>query len=320
MAADPSTADREFTLTRLLAAPPERVFAAWTDPRHLDSWWGPRGITTTTERFDLRPGGAWILVMRGPDGKEYPNHITFKEIQAPKRLSYTHGSGADDPLAFQVTIDFSAEAGGTRITLRALFPTAEFLRQVKAQGAVEGGRSNLDRFEEHLAERAMAAASGEFVIARVFHASRERVWRAHTEADQLERWWGPTGFKVRVLKLDQRPGGRFHYRMESADGHVGWGRFVYREIVPQERIVWVNSFSDEQGGVSRHPMAPDWPLEMLVCAEFRAYDGRTLLLLRSRPEGAMAAECAVFEAGFGSMRMGFGGTYNQLADHLACAS
>ena len=320
MAVDPSTADREFTLTRLLAASPERVFAAWTDPRHLDRWWGPRGFTTTTETFDLRPGGAWILVMRGPDGQEYPNHITFTEIQAPLRLCYAHGAGADDPQAFQVTIDFSAEAGGTRITLRALFSSAEILRQMRKAGAVEAGQSTVDQFEELLAEQAAAAAPGEFVIARVLHAPRERVWRAHMAAEQLERWWGPTGFKVQVLTLDPRPGGHFHYRMESADGHVGWGRFVYREIEPLERLVWVNSFSDEQGGVTRHPMAADWPLEMLVSAEFRELDGRTLLLLRSRPEGATAAECAVFEAGFGSMRGGFGGTFNQLAEHLARVS
>ena len=68
--------------------------------------------------------------------------------------------------------------------------------------------------------------------------------------------------------MDLRPGGIFHYRMETADGGEIWGKMVYREITPRDRIVFLNSFSDEAGGTTHHPMAPTWPLEMLSIFTF----------------------------------------------------
>ncbi len=80
---DVDTADREIVITRLIAAPPELVFEAWTDPEHLAAWWGPDGFTTTTTALDMRPGGVWRFVMHGPDGRDYENRITFEEIVRP---------------------------------------------------------------------------------------------------------------------------------------------------------------------------------------------------------------------------------------------
>src|SRR5205823_4677268 len=81
------------------------------------------------------------------------------------------------------------------------------------------------------------------------------------EPDRLARWWGPKGFTMLSSTLDLRPGGIFHYGMRSPDGREMWGRWVFREVVAPERLVFVASFSDEAGGVTRHPFAPDWPLE-----------------------------------------------------------
>ena len=78
-----STADREIVVTRLIDAPRELVFEAWTDPKHVDKWWGPRGFTSTTSEMDVRPGGIWRLVMHGPDGRDYPNHIVFEKSSNP---------------------------------------------------------------------------------------------------------------------------------------------------------------------------------------------------------------------------------------------
>jgi len=80
---------------RELDAPRDLVFAAFTDPKHLAQWWGPNGFTTTTHSFDFRPGGVWRFVMRGPDGRDYQNRITFEEIVPPERIVYRHG-GSDD--------------------------------------------------------------------------------------------------------------------------------------------------------------------------------------------------------------------------------
>src|SRR5262249_13815400 len=92
-----------------------------------------------------------------------------------------------------------------------------------------------------------AAPHQEFVISRTFDAPRELVWKAFTEAERMQHWWGPKGFQVIASKMDLRPGGTYHYGMRAPDGSTMWGKFIYREIVRPERIVAVTSFSDEAG-------------------------------------------------------------------------
>ena len=98
-----------------------------------------------------------------------------------------------------------------------------------------------------------------FEISRVYDAPRAKVWQAWTEPSRLKHWWGPRGFKVHTCKVDLRPGGVFLYGMKAPDGSDTWGKFVYREIKAPEKLVFVVSFSDPQGGVTRHPSSPDWP-------------------------------------------------------------
>jgi uncharacterized protein YndB with AHSA1/START domain len=161
--------------------------------------------------------------------------------------------------------------------------------------------------------------SGEFVFSRVIDAPRQRVWRAFTEAEQLAHWWGPKGFKLHVEKLDLRVGGIFLYRMRSAGGQEMWGRFIYREIAAPERLVYVLSFSDPQGGITRAPMSETWPLQMLNIVTFSERDDRTTVTLRGRAINATDEERATYVAGFESMQAGFGGTFDQLAAYLAKA-
>src|SRR5258708_172951 len=107
------------------------------------------------------------------------------------------------------------------------------------------------------------SSNSEFVLTRVFDAPRHLVFKAWTESDRLAKWWGPAGFTMLISKLEFRPGGVFHYCMRSPDGHEMWGKFVYREITPPERLVFVNSFADEAGNPVRHPLSATWPLEVL---------------------------------------------------------
>ena len=98
--------------------------------------------------------------------------------------------------------------------------------------------------------------AGNFVISRVLDAPRELVWKCFTDPERMKQWWGPKGVKILVSKMDLRVGGTYHYGMQTPDGKAMWGKFVYREITPPERLVFINSFSDEAGSVTRHPMAP----------------------------------------------------------------
>ncbi len=79
-------AERELISSRLLDAPRDLVFRAFTDPDHLRQWWGPRGFNNTFLEFDPRPGGVWQFVMHGPNGTDYPNRHIFLEIVKPERI------------------------------------------------------------------------------------------------------------------------------------------------------------------------------------------------------------------------------------------
>ncbi len=106
----------------------------------------------------------------------------------------------------------------------------------------------------------MAAAetkSTDFVITRVFDAPPATLWQCFTEPERMKEWWGPKGSVIVASKMDFRVGGTYLGAMRSPDGQVMWAKFIYREIVAPKRLVWVHSFSDEAGGVTRHPMSPD---------------------------------------------------------------
>jgi uncharacterized protein YndB with AHSA1/START domain len=164
----------------------------------------------------------------------------------------------------------------------------------------------------------LAKQQFEFVIKRTFNAPRERVWRAWTDEKSLAKWWGPKGFDIAKVKLDLKPGGTFHYQLRSPDGQDMWGKFVFREIVPQERLVFVIGFSDAEGGSARHPLSPDWPLTWLSTVTFAdAGAGKTTVTVRWVPHEATDKEKQVFEAGAESMRQGWTGTFDRLDDHLA---
>jgi uncharacterized protein YndB with AHSA1/START domain len=145
-----ATADREIGSTRILNASRELVWEVWTDPRHIEKWWGPIGFTTTTKEFDLRPGGQWLHTIHGPDGTDYRNDITFTLIKKPERIEYDHGPS---PI-FHTTVTFDVETeNSTKLTMVAVFPTkAERDRTAEKFGAVEGMHQTLGRLSEYIAE------------------------------------------------------------------------------------------------------------------------------------------------------------------------
>ncbi len=149
-----SDTGREIAVTRILAAPPDVVFEAWTRPQHLECWWGPRGFTTTTHAFEFAPGGGWRFTMHGPDGVDYPNRIQYEEIVRPERIVYSHGGGREVRASFRMTVTFAPHGDGTRLTMRSVFASAEQRNAVVARyEAVEGGTQTLGRLAEYLDRR-----------------------------------------------------------------------------------------------------------------------------------------------------------------------
>lgn len=161
-----------------------------------------------------------------------------------------------------------------------------------------------------------STAMQELVIVRTFDAPRELVFKAFAEAERLAQWWGPKGFAMGVHFLDFRPGGVFHYSMKAPGGMEMWGKFVYQEIVVPEKIVYISSFSDLALGLTRHPMWPEWPLEILNEVTLEEQDGKTTLTLRGYPLNVPQNELKFFHEVQKGVRTGFNATFDQLEAYL----
>jgi len=162
--------------------------------------------------------------------------------------------------------------------------------------------------------------SAPLTIERHFAAPRALVYAALTEAEHLGKWMSPTGMEMAGCTVDARVGGSFHYGMKqrgAPDAPVMWGKWTFRELTPPERIVVVVQFSDAQGGATRHPMAPQWPLYTLSTTTLTEVPGGTLLRLEWRALDASEAEEAVFDASHPGMTQGWGGTMDVLDSYLA---
>ena len=313
------TANREVVITRLLNAPQALVYEAWTNPKHVINWWGPDGFTNTFHEMEVKPGGVWDFMMHGPDGTDYPNRIIFKEVLAPHRLAYVHGSGEEnDPNEFEVVVTFEPQGDKTLLTLRSIFATQQARDFViREHGAIEGGNQTINHLEEYLKTTKLDAVAGnELIITREFNAPRELVFQAWTDPQHLSNWWGPKEMKITSLTLDLRPGGMLLYCM-SAGGMEMWGKFIYHEAAAPERIVFVSSFADKDGNTIRAPFSNKWPLEVYNVLTLTEHDGKTLLTLHGGPVNATADEMKMFEEMHNSMQQGFGGTFDQLDEFLA---
>jgi uncharacterized protein YndB with AHSA1/START domain len=160
----------------------------------------------------------------------------------------------------------------------------------------------------------------DFVISRTLNAPRNLVWKCFTDPERMKHWWGPKGFKVIASKMDLRPGGIYHYGLQTPNGQAMWGKLVYREIVPPEKLVLINSFSDEKGGTTRHPGNQSWPLEMRSVFTFEdAPGGKTKFTVRWAPHNATETEVQSFDSNRNSMTQGWSGTFEQLEAYLAIA-
>jgi uncharacterized protein YndB with AHSA1/START domain len=129
----------------------------------------------------------------------------------------------------------------------------------------------------------MAENENDLLITRIFDAPRDLVWKAWTDPEHVKRWWGPKNFTAPYVQMDFRVGGKYLYCMRSAEGQDYWSTGIYREIIPQEKIVVTDSFADEKGNVvpaSHYGMTGNWPLELLVTLTFEKQGNKTKFTLR----------------------------------------
>jgi uncharacterized protein YndB with AHSA1/START domain len=158
----------DFVITRIFNAPPALVFKAWTDPAHLARWWGPHNFTNPVCQMDVRPGGAYRIVMRSPDGVDYPLTGIFREIMPPERIVMTmdcsghpkewhdqikpnRSPGDTNPAGeLLTTVTFKNMAGKTEMTVRTRFESTEIGKTMMKMGMTEGWSQSLERLEDLL--------------------------------------------------------------------------------------------------------------------------------------------------------------------------
>ncbi|HEV2291067.1 MAG TPA: SRPBCC family protein [Gemmatimonadales bacterium] len=139
---------RELVTERVIAAPRELVFRAWTEPEQVAVWWGPNGFTNTIHEMDVRPGGMWRLTMHGPDGRDYLNENVYLQVVPPALLVYYHQTTPK----FVAVATFEDAPGGTKVTMRGNFLSSEdFDTALNVVGAREGAKQTLGRLADHVA-------------------------------------------------------------------------------------------------------------------------------------------------------------------------
>jgi uncharacterized protein YndB with AHSA1/START domain len=160
-------------------------------------------------------------------------------------------------------------------------------------------------------------AHAPFTISRLLKAPRKLVWEVYSTAEHLQNWMGPKGSTMPHCTLDFWVGGVFHYSMKTGEGMELWGKWLLRELIEPEKIVLIQCFSDPQGGVTRNPWAPTWPLYTHSTTTLTEQDGGTLMTLVWAPHEATDEESALFAASHDSMNQGWSGNIDVLEDYLS---
>jgi uncharacterized protein YndB with AHSA1/START domain len=287
-------------MTRVFDAPRRLVFEAWTKPEHLLHWFGPHSCPIVDCQVDLRVGGEWRFMLRGPDGKSLGMRGVYQEIAPYDRLVSTE-SFDDYPGESLNTMTFSEKDGKTTLTTRVLYPSKENRDAVIRSGMEQGAGETYDRLSEHLATLAAAESTeAELVITRLFDAPRELVFQCWTEPEHLQHWQGaPRGFTVTQTESDIRPGGFFRISMRSPEGVDRWLEGHYREILKPVRLVFTHHWLDADKKPGK---------QTLVTITLAERDGKTELTLR--------------QSGFPSVesrdghKYGWGSALDVLADYI----
>ena len=306
----------EIRITRIYDAPVKAVWDAWTDPKQVAQWWGPRGFTLTTHSKDLRAGGHWNYTMHGPDGVDYPNTTKYFEVDKYSRLVYDHGGSDDRAPLFRVAVLFTELKGKTKMEMTMTLPTPEAAEETRKFVKKVGGESTWDRLAEYL--EAESTGKEKFVINRTFDVPIELMFETWTDPKRFCQWLPPTGFKMNFIRADIKPGGSTFYLMTDGGNVKMYGRAEYLAIQRPDRIVYTQQFCDENEKITRHPMSPLWPETMLTTVTL-AEEGsdKTRVTITWEPYGKVTREeLETFVKSKGGMTQGWTGSLDKLEAYL----
>lgn len=304
-------------MIREYSAPIQTVWTAWTDPKILDQWWGPRGFVNRTHNFEACPGGAWQYTMQGPDKVEYQNFIRFIEVDNLRRLVYDHGTSEGTDPFFRVTVTFQEADGKTIMAMSMTFPTVEEAQASRVFIKQAGGETTWDKLEEYLIKKTYDRDV--FVINRTFEAPITKLADIWTNPALLSQWLPTDGTTMQFIREDLRPGGSCFYVMNLAQGGQIYGRSSYLTIDKPHTIIYTQQFCDKNEKIIRPPMSPTWPETLKTTVTLASEGGCcTRVNLVWEPDGPVQPECReTFVNGRPSMTQGWRGSFDKLEVFVA---
>lgn len=154
-----------------------------------------------------------------------------------------------------------------------------------------------------------------FILSRTFDAPRKLVWETMTDAEHLKHWFGPTG-QLDYASVDLREGGVFLYGIAAPDGRIMRAKRTFADIKPPEKFVTIASYCDDAQNITRHPMSPTWPLEMLIATTLTETGGKTHMWLEWSAHNATPEEQATFDASHGMLNQGWSRAFGNLDELL----
>jgi uncharacterized protein YndB with AHSA1/START domain len=214
----------------------------------MGQWWGPKPFTAPLTDLDVRVGGRIHLVMRSPNGDEFPLTGEYREIVPPSRIVYYEqwnmhpaawqqqlpkNAKGEAPVGALLTVTFEERGARTLLTLHHEFETPEIREFMERSRMADGWRTSLEKLDE-----LVASSDREIVVTREVAAPRDVVFDAFTDAEHIAEWWGPDGFTNTVHSMDVRVGGEWRYMMHGPDG-TDWDNVItYIEVVRPRRLVF----------------------------------------------------------------------------------
>jgi uncharacterized protein YndB with AHSA1/START domain len=239
------TASQPLVISRSFAAPRALVFKAWSSAEHVKRWFSPEGCEVPEAEVDFRPGGAFVVCMRLPDGQDFWSRGHFGEIAPPERLTFTSSVivGGEKKFTAHTTVTFANDGAGTRMTVHQAYDIHDDTFRHAIEGSAEGWRTTLDKLEREVARleatEGRSVVHATFTLERTFDASPSRLFHALVDKAAKARWFeGGAGYVTLEREMDVRPGGKERARGRWASGVVSTFDALYFDVVPDRRLVY----------------------------------------------------------------------------------
>jgi uncharacterized protein YndB with AHSA1/START domain len=237
-------------VSRVLHAPRETVFKAWSSAEHVKRWFAPETFTVQDAKIEPRVGGPFELGMRSPAGEVHWLRGTFVEIVPNARLviDMRIDDSAGTPLFRAYTeVTFADAADGTQLDVVQSYTLIDLSKAWMVAGAPQGWNSTLDKLEKEVVRMQDGAETGTrsvahatFHLERTYDAPVARVWMALTDVEAKAKWFAGTPGKWELLerRMEVRGGGRERLKGRWEGGVVSTFDAVYHDVVPHERLVY----------------------------------------------------------------------------------